>query len=91
MQCTASPYPDRAYIIAITNLNIISHPVFYLKYNISETGFCLRLKVERTQNPLSETPCFKQKTGRWIMSRIVIVMLIYHRHKPIDSINLLSP
>jgi hypothetical protein len=24
------------------------------------------------------------------MSRIVIVILIYHRHKPIDSINLLS-
>jgi hypothetical protein len=32
--------------------------------------------------------CFKQKTGRWIMSRIVIVILIYHRHKPIDIINL---
>jgi hypothetical protein len=30
------------------------------------------------------------KTGRWIMSRIVIVMLIYHRHKPTDSINLLD-
>jgi hypothetical protein len=24
------------------------------------------------------------------MSRIVIVILIYHRHKPIDSINLLG-
>jgi hypothetical protein len=33
---------------------------------------------------------FKQKTGRWIMSRIVIVILIYRRHKPIDSINLLG-
>jgi hypothetical protein len=33
---------------------------------------------------------FKLKTGRWIMSRIVIVILIYHRHKPIDSINLLG-
>jgi hypothetical protein len=30
------------------------------------------------------------KGGRWIMSRIVIVILIYHRHKPIDSINLLG-
>jgi hypothetical protein len=27
---------------------------------------------------------FKYKTGRWIKSRIVIVILIYHRHKPID-------
>jgi hypothetical protein len=26
--------------------------------------------------------CFKQKTGRRIMSRIMIVILIYHRHKP---------
>jgi hypothetical protein len=25
---------------------------------------------------------------RWIMSRIVTVILMYHRHKPIDSINL---
>jgi nitrogen fixation protein FixH len=33
---------------------------------------------------------FKYKTGRSIMSRIVIVILIYHRHKPIDSINLLD-
>jgi hypothetical protein len=31
---------------------------------------------------------FKEKTGRWIMSRIVIVILIYHRHKHIDRINL---
>jgi hypothetical protein len=29
---------------------------------------------------------FKQKTGRWTMSRIVIVILIYHGHKPIDLI-----
>jgi hypothetical protein len=31
---------------------------------------------------------FKWKTGRWIMSRIMIVILIYHRHKPIGRINL---
>jgi hypothetical protein len=30
---------------------------------------------------------FEQKTGRWIMSRIVIVILIYHPHK---AINLLT-
>jgi hypothetical protein len=29
-------------------------------------------------------------TGLWIVYIIVIVMLIYHRHKPIDSINLLG-
>jgi hypothetical protein len=32
----------------------------------------------------------RPETGQWIMSRIVIVILIYHRHKPIDSINLLG-
>jgi hypothetical protein len=31
----------------------------------------------------------KQKTGRWIMSKIVIVILIYHRYKPTGSIDLL--
>jgi hypothetical protein len=35
---------------------------------------------------------FKQKTEQWIVSRIVMVtsILIYHRHKPIDSIVLLD-
>jgi hypothetical protein len=29
---------------------------------------------------------FKWKTGRWLMSRIVLIVLIYHRHKAIDLI-----
>jgi hypothetical protein len=33
---------------------------------------------------------FKQRTGRWIMSRIVRVILMYYRHKPIYSIVLLG-
>jgi hypothetical protein len=28
---------------------------------------------------------FKYKTGRWIMLRIVIVILKYHRHNRIDD------
>jgi hypothetical protein len=44
----------------------------------------------RRQNPVSEASYFEWNTGRWIMSRIAIVILIYHRHKPIDSINLLG-
>jgi hypothetical protein len=40
----------RWYInITITILDIIHRPVFYLKYDISETGICLRLQVEPTQ------------------------------------------
>jgi hypothetical protein len=31
-----------------------------------------------------------RKTGRWVVSRIVIVTLICRGHKPTDSINLLS-
>jgi hypothetical protein len=27
---------------------------------------------------------FKQNTGQWIMSRIIVVMLTCHRYKPID-------
>jgi hypothetical protein len=35
--------------ITIKILDIIHHPVLYLKLNVSETGFCLRLLVEPTQ------------------------------------------
>jgi hypothetical protein len=40
----------RWYInITITILDIIHRPVFYLKHDVSETGFCLHLRVELTQ------------------------------------------
>jgi hypothetical protein len=40
----------RWYInIAITILDIIHSPVFYLKHDVSEIGFRLRLQVETTQ------------------------------------------
>jgi hypothetical protein len=42
------------------------------------------------QNPVSETSCFKWKTGRWIMSRTVTVILIYRRHKHVADINRLG-
>jgi hypothetical protein len=31
--------------VTITTLDIIRHPVLYLKHNVSETRFCLRLQV----------------------------------------------
>jgi hypothetical protein len=34
--------------ITITILDIIYRPVFYLKHDVLETGFCLRLQVEAT-------------------------------------------
>jgi hypothetical protein len=35
--------------IAIAILEISHYSVFYLKHNISVTGFCLRIQVEPTQ------------------------------------------
>jgi hypothetical protein len=35
--------------ITITILDIIQPPVFYLKHDVSETGFCLHLHVEPAQ------------------------------------------
>jgi hypothetical protein len=64
---------------------MINLPVFYLKHDVSETGLCLRLHVEPTQvGPIEEARlCLQRhkrrvlnKTERWIMSSIVIVMLI---------------
>jgi hypothetical protein len=33
-------------VITITILDIIRRPVFYLKRNVSETGYCLRPQME---------------------------------------------
>jgi hypothetical protein len=33
----------------LTILDIIRRPVFYLKHNVSETGFCLRLQMRPTK------------------------------------------
>jgi hypothetical protein len=37
------------WYISITILDASHRPVFYLKQNVSDTGFCLRLEVELTQ------------------------------------------
>jgi hypothetical protein len=36
--------------VTITILDIINHPVFNLKHDVSETGFCLRLQMKPTQS-----------------------------------------
>jgi hypothetical protein len=35
--------------ITITIMGIIHRPVFYMKHDVSETGFCLRLQTETAQ------------------------------------------
>jgi hypothetical protein len=52
-----------------------------LALSIAHNWVCSTWKSEH--NPVSGTLYFKQKTGQWLLSRIVIVILIYHRHKPI--------
>jgi hypothetical protein len=36
-------------LTTITILDIIHDPVFYVKHDVSEIGFCLRLQAELTQ------------------------------------------
>jgi hypothetical protein len=71
------------YMLPITILEIIHRPVFYLKHDVSETGFCLSLQVNTTQLGSIDTAslclrnfCFKYeyKKGRWIMPRNVNVI-----------------
>jgi hypothetical protein len=47
--------------ITITILDIMHRPVFHLKYDISETGFCFCLLVEPTQlDPIDRvSPSFR--------------------------------
>jgi hypothetical protein len=45
----------RIEVIAITILDIIHRPVFYIKRNVSETRFCLRIQVVHIQlNPIDK-------------------------------------
>jgi hypothetical protein len=39
----------RSVSITCGNLDIIHSPFFYLKHDVSETTFCLRLQVETAQ------------------------------------------
>jgi hypothetical protein len=71
--CFAVSLNEGGASITITILDIIHRPVFYLKHNVSEAVFCLRLQVEpiqlgpihraslclrfRRQNPFSATMC----------------------------------
>jgi hypothetical protein len=45
-------------------LGIIHRPVFYLKHDVSETRFCLRLEVEPTRMGRIEIASVCLRTGR---------------------------
>jgi hypothetical protein len=61
-----------------------NRPVYFSKHNVSETLFCLRLQVKPTQlGPIDRASPY-HRTGRWIMSRNIIFILMYHRHKLLD-------
>jgi hypothetical protein len=75
-------------IIIITSiiLEITHRPVFYLKQRFrdwilsSSSGGTYRGTIDIASLCL-------RKTGRWKLSRIAIVILLYHRHKPTDLID----
>jgi hypothetical protein len=89
----------RRYInITLTILDIIHRPISYLKYNISTSGFCLRRQMETyLVRPNKATLCLRTETEstlrrvlhkrqqRWIMPRIMIVILICHRYRALDQ------
>jgi hypothetical protein len=45
------------------------------------------LQTSKTETEFSRRNFVLSKTRRWVMSRNVIVMLIYHRHRPIEGNN----
>jgi hypothetical protein len=51
-------------------------PIYFSKYNISETRFCLSLKNNRT--------VLFNKDRTWIMSKNIIFGLMYHHHELLD-------
>jgi hypothetical protein len=63
----------RWYInITITIRDIIHHSIFYLKHDISETGFCPRLQVEPTQLVLIEWASLSAETGKGLPVALLI-------------------
>jgi hypothetical protein len=78
-----------------------NHPVYFSKHNVLETGFCLCLQVksdqlgpiDRIQSPKccvlkNKEDGFQIKTRGWIMSKNIIFVLMYHRHKLLDLIRI---
>jgi conjugal transfer/entry exclusion protein len=85
----------------MTILDIIHQPAFYLKHDVSETQLCLRRQTSSTywaqlsmfhlkteaESSLRNI-LFQMKDRTMDMPRTVLVVLLYHRHKPIDLIYL---
>jgi hypothetical protein len=71
--------------IVIASLGIIHCLFLYLKHYVSENGFCLSFQVESTQLGSIDRSCLCFRKRLWIMSRVVIVSLIYRLHKPITN------
>jgi hypothetical protein len=69
----------------INLLDIIHRPVF-IKNNVSETGFCLRPQIKSETETSLRNVVFNKKTGRWIMSKRLITVLMSNRHKLYDLI-----
>jgi hypothetical protein len=68
-------------------MDFIHRAVYIIKHNVSDTGSCLRLQVKPTQLGQTDraSPYPRMviwiKIGRWVMSRNIVFVLLYHRHK----------
>jgi hypothetical protein len=78
--------------ITITIVDIIHRRFFCLKYNFLGTGSVSVFKwnLLRWAQYIDLIPVSGPETEGWMVSRIVVVILIYHRHKPADIISLLG-
>jgi hypothetical protein len=88
----------RWYInIAINILDIIHRPIFYLKYDVSEAGFCLRIQVETTQlgptnrgtlclHVIPVGPNWVVSTWRWRQNPVSEMSALYKRRWIISRI-----
>jgi hypothetical protein len=93
--CLRTPATTIIGFIELTQHN----PSMRVNMSICCVGFVNLVRRQRLSLSIgstwmkTETECSpKWKTKRWIMSGIVIVILIYHRHKPVDlMIRLLFP
>jgi hypothetical protein len=67
----------RRYItVTITIADIIYRPVFYLKHNLSETAFCLRLQVEPVRRQKLALSIGSNWTGSTVITQAANVTFI---------------
>jgi hypothetical protein len=81
--------PSNYFLLTFSQKSCIHYPLSMNTTRSAHHLFYLIVLIINYHN-YGHYPSSTHYLGRYIMSRIVIVILIFHRHKPIDSINLLG-